>query len=453
MPTIIGVIFFCFGIYFFFLEEEGLLGLLIVSSVFEASSAINIAKRGIQPHYVIGAFIIARALANRILGIRSRSHMPQSKWLLIFGAIAIASTIALPIIFSGTPVYDPKIGIDDGLFNRPPLSLGLNNVAQAIFVAWHLATAYAVLAIAFSPQKTRKFYVFAFYLAVFFIFAQSFCSLTGIPYPDSLIRNNPGYGIITDTELVLHGVRCPGTFTEPSIAGAFILMYCVGFLVEYLAGKGGAFRVIVALVVIGLISSSGALLALGICLVALAIRYWPFRFPWHIKIERAKRIAWISFLLVTPLALALGASASYREALMGLTVSKGETGSFINRTASDLYALQLFVRTYGLGLGLGSNRASSLLTTLLSCVGLMGTLTFGVFFFKLFADLRDEYTWLRWAAVALLVNMCIDISDVTFPILWIPILLAIQVTQNKSGIPQKIKHKNRELLPIDWPTA
>lgn len=439
MPTIFGVIFFCFGAYCFLRKEEWLLGLLIIASVFEASSALNIAERGIQLHYVIAAFIIARALLNGVLGLQSNSSMPQGKWLLVFGVVAIVSTIAWPVVFAGTPIYDPKIGIDDGLFIRPPLKFGLANVAQAIFVAWHIATAYAVLHIRSSAQTTRKIYMFAFYLALLFIFAQSFCSLTGLPYPDSVFRNNPGYGI-TDMDLVIHGIRCPGTFTEPSIAGAFIAMYCVGFLADYLAGKGGAFKVILSLVAIGLIASSGALLALAICLFALAIRFSPFRFPWFIKIRQAKRIAWISFLFVAPVVLALLVSSGYRDVLMGLTVSKGESGSFINRTASDLYGLELFVQTYGLGLGLGSNRASSLLTTLLSCVGLLGTLAFGLFYFKLFAGLSEEYTWLKWAAYAMLLNMCIDISDVTIPILWVPILLAVQFSPRRmaKGSPSEI---------------
>lgn len=437
MPTFIGLIFFCAGAYCFLRKEEGLLGLLIVASVFEAASALNIAERGIQPHYVIAIFIIARALVNRAFGLCPAPPLPEGKWLLVFGAIAIVATLTFPIAFSGTPVYEPNIGIDDGLFIRPPLRFGLYNVAQAVFVALHIATAYAVLRIRFSGTLTRKIYIFAFYLSLVFIFAQSFCSLTGLPYPDSVLRNNPGYGIV-DLSLVYRGVRCPGTFTEPSIAGAFIAMYCVGFLAEYLAGKGGAFRVVLSLVAIGLITSSGALLSLAICLLLLAFHYSPFRFPWYIKTRQAKRVAWISFLLVAPVVLALVVSANYRSTLMGFTVSKGETGSFVNRTAADLYGLQLFVQTHGLGLGLGSNRASSLVTTLLACIGLLGTSAFGFFFYKLFANLSEEYAWLKWAAFALLLNMCIDISDVTFPILWIPILLAIPFRVEKGGSRQSL---------------
>jgi hypothetical protein len=418
MPTIIGVIFFCAGAYCFLRKEDGLLGMLIIASVFEASSALNVAERGIQPHYVIATFIIARALLNGVLGFRPGGPMPQGKWLLIFGAVAIFATLVFPFVFAGTPIYDPKLGIDEP--TRPPLQFGLNNVAQAVFVAWHIAAAYAVLHIRYSAKTTRRVYIFAFYLALAFVFAQSFCSLTGLPYPDSVFRNNPGYGIV-ELEKISHGVRCPGTFTEPSIAGAFIAMYGVSFLAEYLTGKGGVFRVVIALLGVGLIASSGALLSLAICFVILAICYSPFRLPWYINIRQARRIVGISFLIVAPVILLLAVSAGYRDTLLMLTVSKGETGSFLNRTASDLYGLQLFVQTYGLGLGLGSNRSSSLFTTLLSCVGLIGTFSFGMFYS----------------------NMIIDISDVTFPLLWLPILLAIQFSQDGAASRQKLNYGDR----------
>jgi hypothetical protein len=430
MPTIIGVIFFCSGAYCFLRKEGALLGLLLLSTLFEASSALNVAGRGIQPHYVVAGFIIARALVNRVFRLTSSSPAPHGKWLLLFGGIAIISTLTLPIVFAGTPIYDPKIGIDDGLFIRPPLSFGVNNIAQAVFVAWHIGTAFALLRIKSSEVITQKFYIFVFYVGLFFIFVQSFSSLTGIPYPDTLIRNNPGYEI-SGAQLISHGVRCPGTFTEPSYAGTFFLMYCVGFLVEYLEGKGGIFRIILALIATGLIASSGALLALVICLSGLTIRYFPFRFPWYIKVGRAKRLASISSLVLPPLLLVLVVSASYRDTIVGLTVSKGDTGSFANRTASDLYALQLLVQTHGIGVGLGSNRASSLLTTLLSTIGVMGALSFGVFYVKLFRSLPRNYAWLRWAAYAVLINMCIDIPDVTTPILWFPVLIAIPLTMNR----------------------
>lgn len=425
MPTVIGVIFFCCGVYCFLLKEDSLLGLLVIAGIFQAASAINIAERGIQPYYVIALFVIVRAAINRMLGSSSSRFVPQSAWLLAFAIIAIASAFVLPIIFAGVPVYDPKVGIDDGLFVRPPLRFGLNNVAQAGFLACHIAAVYAVPYLKPSLQKARKAYIWAFYLVVVIIVAQSVCQLTGIPFPHSLILNNPGYAL-WDAEGEVGGTRNPGPFSEPSLAGGFLVMYCVGFLAQYLSGKAGAIRLIVSLAAIGLVASGGSLLALILIIPVLLACHFPFRFPWYIDMQRMKKLAYVVLILAAPLALALLASSGYRDALLVNTLSKSDSGSFINRTASDLYAIQLLIQTHWIGVGLGSNRASSLLPTLLSNVGVVGGVTFGVFYIKLFAKLPGEHKWLKWAGIALLLNMCIGIADVTIPILWLPILLAVQ---------------------------
>jgi hypothetical protein len=274
-------------------------------------------------------------------------------------------------------------------------------------------------------QKARKAYIWAFYLVVLIIVAQSVCQLTGIPFPHSLILNNPGYAL-WNAEGEVGGTRNPGPFSEPSLAGGFLVMYYVGFLAQYLSGKAGAIRLIVALAAIGLVASGGSLLALTLFIPVLLSAYFPFRFPWYIDMRRMKRLVYVVLLLAAPLALALFASSGYREALLANTVSKSDSGSFINRTASDLYAIQLLIQTHWIGVGLGSNRGSSLVPTLLSNVGIVGVLTFGAFYIKLFARLPEEHNWLKWAGYALLLNMCIGIADVTIPILWIPILLAVQ---------------------------
>jgi hypothetical protein len=432
MPTVIGVIFFCCGAYCFLFKEDNLFGLLLIASTFEAASAVNIGKRGIQPYYVVAAFIIARAVVNRLLGIRLKRVMPQGKWLLIFGAIGITSALVLPFIFAGVPIYDPKIGIDDGLFIRPPLAFGLNNIGQAGYLAWHIATAFSLLGIKFSAGKTRAAYVWCFYIEVFFVFAESLCQLAGIDFPLWLVLNNPSLSLWENSN-VAYGTRVPGTFSEPSIAGAFLVLYCVGFLAQYLARRGGSIRVIVSLVASGMVASSSSLFTLSLAPFALLVRYSPFRFPWYINFSQTKRIVWILFIFVAPLAIALLFSSGYREVLTAVTVSKGESGSFINRTAADLYSLQLLLQTYGLGVGLGSNRSSSLLSTLISNVGVAGLLAFLVFYFKLFAHLPEEYTWFKWAGFALFANMCMGIADITMPLLWCPILLAIQFSLKKNN--------------------
>lgn len=438
MPTIIGAIFFFCGIYCFLFAEDALLGLLFIACIFEAASAVNFGERGIQPYYIVAAFTIARAIINKLFGITGNKVTPPYKWLLVFGVVAIASAFISPIVFAGVPIYDPKIGIDDGLFIRPPLRLGPNNLIQACYLAVHIATAFSLLAIKFSPAKTRRMFLLAFYIEVTFVFAESFCQLAGLSFPLSLVLNNPGYALWKNS-MEAYGTRNPGTFSEPSIAGVFLTLYCAAFLAQYLTRKGGPAKVVISFVAMGMVASTTSLFAVCLTLVALLICYPPFRAPWYINLNQAKRIIWILLVIVAPLVFVLIFSSGFRAVLTAVTISKGGSGSFVNRTASDLYSMQLLFQTYGIGVGLGSNRTSSLLSTSLSNVGILGTLAFIIFCFKMVAGLRDEYGWLKWALLAFFLNMAISVPDMTAPLFWCPILLALQFSSRRATIPPKAK--------------
>jgi len=86
-----------------------------------------------------------------------------------------------------------------------------------------------------------------------------------------------------------------------------------------------------------------------------------------------------------------------------------------------------------------------MLASLFSTVGIAGVLAFGMFYVRLFASLSDEDAWLKWAAFAQLANMCLDISDVTMPMLWLPALLAITFRTDRKVFDRR---PNRERLAI-----
>lgn len=432
MPTVIGSIFFVLGLYCFLFKEDWLVGLLVISVVFEAASAINFGDRGLQPYYVVSLFLIGRAVYRWCCRTTPSRRMPQEMWLLLFTAICVASALVLPVAFAGIPVYDPKVGIDEGFFVRLPLHLGLNNYVQAAFLLWHVLTAYAILGIKTPSRRVYNAYLWTFYILFVIVAAESVCQLVDIPFPHALLLNNPGY-LVWGRESEVAGMRNPGTFSEPSVAGGFLAMYVLGFLARYLEGKREKLRVIASLGASGLVTSGGSLLTIGLATPFLLLKYFPFRFPWFINLPKAKRLVLVVGILAIPALLIIVGPSGYTETLLANTASKGESLSFINRTAADVYALQLVVRTDGLGVGMGSNRASSLVTTLLSNVGVLGFLVFAIYLLRLFGNLTGVYAWLKWGAAALLINMSIGIPDVTMPMLWLPILLAIQFSSSDPG--------------------
>src|SRR5262245_59161173 len=78
----------------------------------------------------------------------------------------------------------------------------------------------------------------------------------------------------------------------------------------------------------------------------------------------------------------LAAAGSWGEIsyiLRNTIFEKDESTSFLQRSYADLLAVSIFFETYGIGLGLGSHKANSLILTLLSNVGIAGLLLFSTF--------------------------------------------------------------------------
>ena len=107
---------------------------------------------------------------------------------------------------------------------------------------------------------------------------------------------------------------------------------------------------------------------------------------------------------------------------------------------SDAFAIRIFFNTYGLGAGLGSNRPSSLVTYLLSNVGLVGCVLFGLFIARMLAALRDacrterttELRFVLWMIIGWLVAMVLSVPDLSFAPFWAILATAVSAVSARS---------------------
>jgi hypothetical protein len=416
MPTVVGIIFLALGIGCLVKREDWLLGFLMFSGLFQASSVINFGSFGIQPFYFAAClFLYSQARKNQFWrsGIRFRGK----NLLLMFCCLGVFSALVYPFIFAGIPVYVPKVGIDDGFFYRPPLQFGLGNVAQATYLIVEVLTVWAA-ASALKTDKTRVCYDFCFNFLIGLVFVQFVCVRLGIAFPYSLFQTNPGYAM-AEISTFDPTARVIGTFTEASGAGLVLVLFYAGYFYEYFSGTGSAFKVILAAVSIGLVRSSSALAAMLVTTVLILIFHPVFRFPWFIRGSRLAKLT--SVLAVGVLIVLSPLNATLRE----YTTEKNETLSYIHRTAADLFSLQLTVDTHGIGVGLGSNRPSSLITSLLSNVGVLGTVIFVLLVIQVARNAQGEYAWIRWSLFAAVFDMCLGVPDITQPMLWVGLTLAV----------------------------
>ncbi len=111
-------------------------------------------------------------------------------------------------------------------------------------------------------------------------------------------------------------------------------------------------------------------------------------------------------------------------------LNKSESMSFSSRTTADIHALKLFIESYGLGVGLGSNRPSSLVPYLLSQCGIIGTVAFFYFIFSILKFTYDtlkrtQYFGYFFLLPTILIAQLIAYPDITNPTLWQFIYIAI----------------------------
>jgi len=78
----------------------------------------------------------------------------------------------------------------------------------------------------------------------------------------------------------------------------------------------------------------------------------------------------------------------------------------------------LAAQTNWIGAGLGSNRPSSLITSILSTVGLTGLIVFLVLLFQIARNTKDRCRWLGWGLLGVFLTMCFGVPDITQPLLW-----------------------------------
>jgi hypothetical protein len=448
MPTPLGIMFFVATIYCFVRSSGSLFSLLIFSSLFQAGSVINIGTLGIQPFYFVGCFFIMRTFLGRsIINVRSEIFRGKTA-LLLFSALAVFSAFTLPFFFQGIPVYDPKVGVD--FFIRPPLKFGLGNVAQAGYLGLEVCVVLAAGAQREDLDKFLKTFWVSFYFLSAVIFTQFLCQHIGVAFPSSIFANNPSY-YIEDTSSGQWSSRVMGTFSEPSLVGGVLAMFTVGLISKVLGGERKLTSLVIAVIDLAMVRSSSAVASVTIVTFFLVLNFKVYKFPWYIKTDNFKRLLTLIFVGI----LAIGAiiASPLRESLFSQTVDKSDSASFLYRTTADLYSLLLTGETYGLGVGLGSNRPSSLLATVVSNTGILGLGLFVAMVCQLMRNTKNA-TWVRWAGVTLFIDLVLSGPDITFPPMWIflAILARIGTANGLSRLNRfRILHLREERISGDNP--
>jgi hypothetical protein len=458
--SVFGIIFVPAAIWIFLFQPRYLVALMVLASIFGGSSVVDFSVGGsdfgIQPYFFVGILLAIREFS---ILLRPREIQPMLRKiagpLIGFWSWATLSSFVLPVVFQGAQVIDPRSDLGDYAMDfalkgeTTTLHWSVANLGQAVYLTLNVVALLYVLSARFDRDRGRPpLGALRVSIAIVAIIAlvQAFSVWRGWEFPYSFFNSNPAYAqaIAADFE----GVRkVNSTFTEASTAGGFLAASALSLLSVVLSGKAVS-RALIFLIVTALILTT-ATTGYGALFVGIVLLFVYF-------VDRSRRglssrkvlsrfVAVAALLAIAVVALLI-IDAPLRGAVLAATVEKGDTYSFLVRSSMDWYSVQLLFKTYGLGVGLGSNRPSSFAAYLLGDVGAIGTAFFVLFVVRLFRQLFEasrkpvagSFMMVTWMLAGILIAQTIAIPDLNWPPLWAALMVACSVLSSKTGLPAAV---------------
>jgi hypothetical protein len=448
--TLLGAFFIPITLVCFLWRPDYLLPLLIVASVFEAGSVFNGTIGnfvfGVAPFYLVEICVALRLLlwvwhGGKLLPSPGTPARGIAVILVAFLAWSLASALIMPHLFAGLPVYAPRERVDVDILqgDLAPLRWSLSNLGQGIYLTLNVAAVlFAFHIVQTSPQveKLAKALRWAVFIAVAAGLWQYVAQLTDWTYPYSVFNNNPNNPSDSQyfDQQIGGFIRIGSTFAEPMNSGSFLAAAASGLLASYLYWKRGARPLLALLAVVFVLletTSTTGYIALTL-MVCLLLAYFNPLAKRKVRSQPSFLKGWIVIALtgscITGLALLVIPSLS--QAVGAMTVEKSGGISFASRVVADIDAIALFRDTYGLGVGLGSSRHSSMIMTLLSTVGLVGLTLFATVIYRMIKMFPRRGTPISlqmsfWMLIGLLVGQSIGVPDINRPAMWALLMVVL----------------------------
>lgn len=364
----------------------------IVATLLGAAAASVLTALGganLPPAYLLLGFLVLVAVrpAHWPYLLRSLRWPSPGLWLLLTTAYACLAALFMPRILAGTTYVFTIARTDAGPgLLLTPLAPVSGNLTQTVYFVGNLVC-FAVFS-AFSRDRAGKRWmadalIAAGCLNILFAVLDYATFFTGTAEALAFLRNAP-YRMLDSAEVVGFK-RLVGSFPEASAFAATTLALFAFVSTLWLNG----YRARITGPLAGLL---GAALVLSTSTTAYAglVVYLGLVFAVSLVRLVSNRAAAprIGFLLMGPilgtiLACAVllndALTAAISDILQQLIFSKGSSHSAMERGSWNSQALVNFFDSYGLGVGVGSARASNVVIAVLANIGVLGALTYATF--------------------------------------------------------------------------
>ena len=408
-----------------------LLPAAVVCAPFEGAALVNAGGVGVSPYFFALMLIAARCVLVRtepgnLFGRNPRTRVAM-RWMAAATAIALAGAVVLPRVFAGSAVLSPRLDADAAA----PLSFSTSNVAQAVYLLlnvgllWYaVQTAGGTAAVRRVVSATRVAGAIVVALAMY-QFAASYLHL---PFPDDVLYSNQAYVMQSGTQ-VMDLPRLCSTFTEPAGMAVYLVGYLAFLTAEPPAAsrRGAAVRIaLIVLTVAVLALSTSSTAFVGLAGVAVWAGWRFLVWPTVAGRPRNPRAAGAVIAIAVLVIVAFVASQTLRDLVQAMVLDKDDSASYAERSGADAFSRGLVLSTWGLGVGLGSNRASSFGPSLLSTVGVYGAAALAGVLFHLLRrpspstppDARRWHAPLAAGLVGVIGTKMVSSPDLVTPAMW-----------------------------------
>lgn len=410
--TLFGIIWACANFTCFFMSMEKMLYLLLLSCVLQASSVAYIGDLAIVPYVFTSALFIMKCLHK---GVTFEKLSKAEIMVVVFFLFVLIYTVFSLIVFQGMPV---ATSFKFDYYNMraipvfTPLKLTTLHVTNFIILLLSCLDFFFInrmknlISTEWLSKSFQGIIVLVLFLGLIQYIIVNLGASTKIieallySKTDSISSNSLNSG---------NRYRLYSTFSEPS--------YCANFLAAafwYLYIKEKRITILSAIVLIEVLltrSVTGYVAILCGAIIYIAL------YMGNLK----RIIQLLSIIMIILLALwTLG----YLQTIINIPLKKLNSFSMADRSTRDYEALSTFIKSYFIGVGFSSIRASSLLINLLAQIGIMGTILFTRFIIINLKPILAKKTNAVFQAHAMfliivLVGAIIACPDLTFPVLWL----------------------------------
>ena len=389
LPLTLGI--FCFSSY---MSEWA-----IFIAVFQGAALVNMGGGfavGLSPYFFATALValrlVPKLLTNRVGLFAEEPARSHIQGLFLFMLWCVVSALVLPVLFQGLPVDSPRASVDTSYYTQLPLRWSFSNAGQAGYMILNFMLVLQLVQVSAKRQRLERLInafswsgVFAAGIGLY----QMGCYRFGLAFPSWLFNSNQAWAELPNQLIGAGFSRISATFVEPSGAAVFLAAWSVFELSLAMgrarqSGRHWLCAALGTIVLVATASTTGYITAAAMWVVmawdcmSTLLRYGVIK-PKVTLAALGLAAAGLAALALLPGAWPL---------LDAVVFNKGESMSALHRTATFGRAVEVFQGSWGLGVGLGSNRAMSVLFYVLSNIGLPGVVLAGWLLLHIYSQVR-----------------------------------------------------------------